>query len=154
MAEFNSKHGSLAIAPSQAFMMFADLRNFGAMVPEDKKEMAEFDYDTVKVNVQGFQIGVRVSEREPYSLIALEDDGAPFSFRVELHFDEASSASETDFHIDVQADLNFMMKMMLGGKIKDALDKIVDTFSDATRGHFPEGFNPEEFLKKNSPYQA
>jgi hypothetical protein len=73
--------------------------------------------------------------------IELQDNGAPFKFMVSLHFDEAEEPGKTDFHIDLLADLNLMMKMMLGGKIKDALDKIVDGLVNASNGIFPEGFD-------------
>ena len=38
-----------------------------------------------------------------------------------------------------------MMKMMIGGKIKDGLDKIVDGIVDASNGKMPEGFDPSKF---------
>jgi hypothetical protein len=40
-----------------------------------------------------------------------------------------------------------MMKMMLGGKIKDAMDKIVDGLVDASNGIMPEGFDPNSWPK-------
>ena len=45
----------------------------------------------------------------------------------------------------LEADLNLMMKMMLGGKIKAGLDKVVDGLVDASNGKMPEGFDPSQF---------
>ena len=61
----------------------------------------------------------------------LEDNGAPFHFSVKIHFDEAG-AGKTDFWVEVDAELNGILKMMLGGKIQEALDKMVDGMVGAT----------------------
>jgi len=119
-----------------------DLSNFKRMLPQDKQDMLQADYDTLTATVQGFNIGIKVHNRQPYSLIELVDYGAPFAFHIEIHFDPAANDPyKTDFWIKAEADLNLMMKMMLGGKIKDALDKIVDGLVNASNGIFPEGFD-------------
>jgi hypothetical protein len=92
--------------------------------------------------VQGFSIGVKVVDRTPYSKIEFADDGAPFQFRLKMHFDAASDPYRTDFQICLDADLNFMMKTLLGGKLKDALDKVVDGLVAVSEGRMPEGFDP------------
>jgi len=121
-------------------MAFTDLSNFTKMLPEDKRSMVTADFDTLTATVQGFNIGVKVHERVPYSRIELVDYGAPFAFHVVLHFDPAKEDPyKTDFWIGVEADLNLMMKMMLSGKVKDALDKVVDGLVDASNGKMPEG---------------
>ena len=127
-------------------MLFADLRNFLTMLPADKKEGVEADYDTITATVQGFNIGVKVHERVPYSRIELVDYGAPFAFHVEIHFDPVSyDPTKTDLHIKFEAELNFMLKMMLAPKLTDALNKVVDSLVDASNGKMPEGFDPSKF---------
>ena len=122
------------------------MRNFLQYIPEDKKEGVTADYDSLHATVQGFNIGVRIVTRLPYSRISLVDDGAPFQFNIDLFFDAAGGdPDKTEFHINVGADLNFMMKMLLGNKIKEGLDKIVDGIAAASEGRMPEGFDPEQF---------
>ena len=44
-----------------------------------------------------------------------------------------------------------MMKMMLGSKLKDAMDKIADGLAAASEGRLPEGVDPsvlEQFKDK------
>ena len=55
--------------------------------------------------------------------------------------------SKTDFHIEFHADLNLMMKMMLGGKIREAMDRMVDGLVAMSEGRMPEGID-EETLRK------
>jgi len=142
MTEIESKHGIVSRQPYELYMSMVDLQNFQRMLPEDKREMVSADYDTLTATVQGFNIGVKVHQRVPYSRIELVDYGAPFAFHIEVHFDPApQDPFKTEFWIKAQAELNLMMKMMLSGKIKEALDKVVDGLVDASNGKMPDGLN-------------
>ena len=125
-AHYESKHGLVSKSPAELYMGFVDMRNFTGKLPDEYKATLEADYDTLTATVQGFKIGVKVTDRQPYSLIRLEDNDAPFHFDVTIHFDAAEDPSRTDFSMEVNADLNLMMKTMLGGRIKEGLDKAVD----------------------------
>ena len=148
MTEIESKHGTVSRQPYELYMSMTDLENFKRMLPQDKQDMMTADYDTLTVTVQGFNVGVKVHNRVPYSLIELVDYGAPFAFHIELHFDPSpQDPYKTDFWIKTEADLNLMMKMMLGSKLQDAMDKIVDGLVDASNGKMPEGFDPNAWPK-------
>ena len=129
-SQYSSKHGIVSRPPYELYISFADMRNFLNMLPEDKRQGVTADF--------------------PYSLIELEDHDAPFHFRVSLHFDAAEHPGKTDFHLEVQAELNLMLKMLLGSKIQGALDKIVDSLVDISEGRMPEGFDPSQFPGFNS----
>lgn len=139
MVNYQSKKAVVSKAPYELYMAFVDMRNFVNFLPEDKKADVTADYDTVHVMVRGFNIGVKVTDRIPYSKIEFADDGAPFQFRLTMHFDPAGDPYKTDFHISLDADLNFMMKTLLGSKIQGALDKVVDSLVDLSEGRMPEG---------------
>ncbi len=142
----NSKHRTVAKAPYMLYMPFADMRNFVNMLPQDKKAGITADYDSISASVQGFRIGARIEERIPYSKIIYKDDGAPFKFTVEICFDAAGGDPDsTDFHINIDADLNYLMKIMIGSKIRDAIDKVVDSVADLAEGKMPEGIDPSMF---------
>lgn len=136
-AQFDSKHGIVSRSKSELYMAFTDMRNFIQMLPEDKRDMIKADFDTLTATVQGFDVGVKVCERTPYSRIQLEDNGAPFKFNISFNYDDAGDPNKTDFSITVNADLNMMMKMMLGSKIKEGLDKIVDGLVAVSEGKNP-----------------
>ena len=143
--EIKSKRAVVSKAPYELYMVFVDMRNFVQMLPEDKKQGVEADYDSIHATVQGFNIGVKVCDRIPYSKIVYQDDGAPFSFNLTLRFDPASDPYKTDFQICLDADLNFMMKTLLGSKLQDALDKIVDAIAAMSEGRVPEGIDPSMY---------
>ena len=45
-----------------------------------------------------------------------------------------------------------MMKMLLGSKLKDAMDKLVDTLAAASEGRMPEGFDPKDLDEIRKKY--
>lgn len=125
-AEFHSKHATVRHSREELFMSFVDMRNFLLAVPEDKKDGVKADYDHISATVQGFTVGVKVTSRQPYSRIELQDDGAPFKFMIVLNFKESDEPGCCEFYIDLDAELNLLMRKMVGGKIQEALDTIVD----------------------------
>ena len=155
--EITSKHGIVSKQPFELYMAFVDMRNFLQFLPEDRKKDIAADYDTISASVQGMNVGVKINERVPYSKIGLVDNGAPFAFSGSLHFDAVpSDPGKTEFYIEFSAELNFMMKMLLGNKLKDALDKVVDGLAmnkmvdslvAMSEGRMPEGVD-EQTLKK------
>jgi len=145
MTHYSSKHGTVNRPQAELYMAFTDLGNFTRFLPEDRQADVTADYDSISVKVQGITLGGRVVRREPYSYIEIKGEGAPFEFTVGLHFDPAGAG--TEFYIEVDADLNFMMKMMLGGKLQEALDKIVDGLVDVSNGKVPEGV-PQDIKDK------
>lgn len=150
--EIKSKRAIVSKAPYELYMAFVDMRNFVQFVPEDKRGEVTADFDSVHAVVQGFNVGVKVVQRVPYSRIEFADDGAPFQFRLTMHFDAASSDPyRTDFQIVLDAELNFMMKTLLGGKLKDALDKVVDGLVAVSEGRMPEGIDPSMYQEGFNP---
>ena len=51
----------------------------------------------------------------------------------------------------LEAELNFMMKTLLGGKLKDALDKVVDGLVAMSEGRMPEGIDPSMYPEGFNP---
>ena len=144
--EIQSKKGIVSKAPHELYMLFVDMRNFVNFLPEEKKQGVTADYDSIHAEVQGFNIGVKVVERVPYSRVVFQDDGAPFTFEVAMFFNPApANPYKTEFQIILEAELNFMMKTILGGKLKDALDKVVDSLVAMSEGRMPEGFDPSKY---------
>ena len=149
--QIKSKRAVVSKAPYELYMAFVDMRNFVRMLPEDKKAGVEADYDSIHATVQGFNIGVKVVDRTPYSKVEFADDGAPVAFRMAMHFDAASDPYKTDFQIILDADLNFMMKTLLGSRLQDALDKVVDGLVAMSEGRMPEGVDPSMYPEGFDP---
>lgn len=140
--EIKSKKGIVSKAPYELYMTFVDMRNFVQFLPEDKKQGVSADFDSIHAEVQGFNIGVKVASRTPYSKVEYVDDGAPFRFTLKLYFEPAYDPYKTEFRIELDADLNFMMKTILGSKLQQGIDRVVDALVDMSEGRMPEGFDP------------
>ncbi len=148
MTEITSKRGQVSRTPFELYMMFVDMRNFLSFIPEDKRQEVIADYDTLTVTIQGFKLRVMIKDRRPYSEISFIDDGAPFQFSGSLHFDAVpDNPAKTDFHIEFCAELNLMMKLWLGNKLREVADKIVDGLVAVSEGRLPEGMD-EETLRR------
>ena len=149
MAHYESKHGLVSKSQPELYMSFVDLSNFTRMIPEQYKNSVTATYDTLSATIQGFTIAVAVDDRRPYDRLRIISTNSPVEFCVMLHFDPAAIYGKTDFWIEFDANLNLVMKAMLGGKIKDALDKVVQGLEDVSNGKMPEGmpadFNPQNF---------
>jgi hypothetical protein len=146
MTHYSSKHGTVNRPQAELFMVFTDPRNLTRMVPAEKLGEVTADYDSISVKAQGISISARIVRREPYSYIELRSENAPFEFTVGLHFDYVGPNS-TEFYIEVDADLNFMLKMMLGNKLQEALDRVVDGLVDVSNGKIPEDL-PQDIKDK------
>jgi hypothetical protein len=68
-----------------------------------------------------------------------------------MHFDPAADPYKTDFQITFEAELNFMMSMLLGSKLQDAMDKMVDALVAMSEGRMPEGFDPSMYPEGFDP---
>lgn len=116
------------------YAAFSDMRNFVARMPEEKREGITVTEDTIEGSVKGIKLGARIVERRPYSYLKITDYGTPiFPFEVEIFFD-AVSPEVTNFHLELNAELNFMMKMVIGNKLQDAIDKATDQLALAAEG--------------------
>lgn len=125
-SEIKGKDILLKRTPYTLFTLFSDLRMFAASLPEDKRAQITVNEDSISTTVSGMTFGVRISEKEPYSNITMVDTGqSPLSFMLKFSFLPVGLDS-TLFHIELVTELNTMMKMMIGGKLQEMVDKLSD----------------------------
>jgi len=128
----------------EIYNAFSDMRNLTARLPEQYRDKVTAESDTITVTVQGFNLGVKVNDRVPFSRIDFAQYGnAPFPFLFSM-FMEPKDDTTTFFHIELRCELNMMMKMMLGKKLQEMVDKITDGVAQAASGKMPEGY--EQFM--------
>ncbi len=140
----------------QPVVLYSSLENLGTLVanlPEDKRRSISATADTISASVQGFNLGVRVADRTPFSSVTFRQiDGSPVEFSLKAVFDSVDDPSnpdadcKTNFHIELAAQLGGMLKMMLGGKLQKALDGIAQMIADAASGR-DVNLPAEDYLK-------
>lgn len=117
--------------PMVIFGMFSDLSMLVAGLPDEYKAKVQADKDSIHIEYKGISMGIKVERREPFSLVVLKDDGQSFiSFTMSFFMDPVGLDSSL-FHIELEAELNFMMKMMVGNKLQEMVDSITDQIENA-----------------------
>lgn len=154
MADTNITSKSVLIdrQPAVLYSALGDLSALVANLPEDKKQMVTATQDTISASFQGLNFGMKVAERIPFSRVDFtQTDGSPIDFSVKAFFDPVDDPAQpeadckTSFHLELSAQLGFMLKMMLGPKLQSLLDKLTDTLAAAAEGR-PVDFNPGQFI--------
>ena len=148
MADTNITGKTVLIDRQPAVLLSALVAN----LPEDKKNMVTATADTISASFQGMNFGMKVAERVPFSSVSFtQAEGTPIDFSIKAFFDAVDDPSrpeadcKTNFHIELSAQLGFMLKMMLGGKLQGLVDKLTDTVAAAASGR-PVDLNPESFV--------
>lgn len=126
MEKYESKQQQIL---KPAARIFPFISRFDMLTPalRDKVEDWEATEDTCSFKVKGFTVRLRIVERAENRHVKISGDegGVPvdFSFWIQLH--EAGQC-DTRIRMVLHAELNMMMRMMIGGKIRDGLDKAVE----------------------------
>ena len=118
-----------------AARIFPFISRFDMLTPalQDKVEEWSATEDTCSFKVKGFTVALRIVERVENKHIKIAGDdgvGIPvdFSFWIQLH---EVSESDTRIRMVLHAELNMMMRMMVGSKIQGGLDKAVEGLAQA-----------------------
>lgn len=109
------------------FSLFSDLTNFSRNLPSDIRDKVELQSttDTLLAKVMGFQVGIKVEERIPYSSIRyVQFAKSPVQFTFKVLFNTIDDVS-TEFQLELEAELHGIFKMM-SGKLQGAVDKVTD----------------------------
>ncbi|MFY9115607.1 MAG: SRPBCC family protein [Bacteroidales bacterium] len=111
------------------FELFSDFSRLAEQLPEEHKNKVTLTEDTLLAEAQGMQLGVKVTERQEPSLVVMEQYGnVPFSFRLQVHIRPKEEGCE--LQLDLDAQLNMMMKMMLGGKLKEFVNQFTSKLAE------------------------
>lgn len=135
MKEYISKQHQILRPADQIYMMIS---RFDYLTPalQDKVEEWQADEDHCSFKAKGFNIKLKIDEKiAPKHVKIVGDGGIPmdFAFWIQLH---AVSECDTRMRLVLHAELNMMMKMMIGSKIQGALDQIAEGMANAMNGQF------------------
>ncbi len=113
-----------------ASRIFPFISRFDMLTPalQDKVEEWKATEDTCSFKVKGFNVALMIEERVENKHVKITGDpssGVPidFSFWIQLH---EASENDTRIRMVLHAELNMMMRMMIGSKIQGGLDKAVE----------------------------
>lgn len=129
MNQYISKIGIINLTDEQIFTFLSDFNNLKTIIPADKVSDFTSTSDSCQFTIAGFgKAGIKIIEKDPFKLIKIASEKGTlvnFNFWIELNpIDETNTS--TSIRLTLNAELNPMMKMMVGGQLQKGLDKMVD----------------------------
>lgn len=129
MGKYTSKTGKIEKQDQFIYEFLADFRNLENVIPKDKISNFEATEDNCKFKIDGIgQAGLKTIEKKPYSLIKISSDGkSPFGFDFWIQLKPIEQEQNaTAMRPTIDAQLNPMMKMMVGKHLQKGIDSLVD----------------------------
>jgi carbon monoxide dehydrogenase subunit G len=108
----------------------SDFKNFSPAL-EGKVEDWKVEGDSCSFKVKGITAGMKIVDRIPSNTIKIEGDQSspmPFTFWIQL---KQVSVDDTRMRLTLHAKLNMMMKMMLGKKLQEGINKMADSIAES-----------------------
>lgn len=131
MEKYESKQQQIFKSAAQIYPLISD---FSLLTPAvaDKVEEWKATSDTCSFKVKGFTVKLRMVDKVECKHVKITGDegGVPidFSFWIQLH---EVTPTDTRMRMVLHADLNMMMRMMVGSKLQKGLDQAAETFAAA-----------------------
>ena len=130
MEKYESKQQQIRRSADQIYTALSSFSNFTPMLA-DKVEEWSADEDTCSFILKGMTARLRIVDREPGKTIKIQgDDGSPVDFSFWLQLKEVAPY-DTRMRIVVHAELNMMMKMLIGKKLQGAVDQMAEAIAAA-----------------------
>ena len=130
MEKYESKQQQIRRSAEQIYTALASFNNFTPMI-QDKVEEWSAEDDHCSFKLKGMTVKLRMVEREPYKLIKIQGDELnPVDFTFWLQLKEVAPY-DTRMRIVVHAELNMMMRMMIGKKLQGAVDQMAEAIAAA-----------------------
>lgn len=131
MQEYISKQQQI-LRPAE--QIYAAISRFDNLTPAlaDKVEEWQATEDRCSFKAKGFLVKLCMAERIAGKQVKIVGDegGVPIDFTFWIQLQSVSEA-DTRMRLVLHVELNMMMKMMIGGKLQEALDKIAEGIATA-----------------------
>ncbi len=134
LEKYESKQQQIRKPAGVIYAALSDFNNFTPIVADKVEEWA-VDGDECSFRVKGFGVTLRMTEKVPGQLIKIEaSDSSPFGFTFWVQMKEIGRnadgdlpvAPDTRIRLVLHAEMNMMIKMMVGKKIQPGLDQIAE----------------------------
>jgi carbon monoxide dehydrogenase subunit G len=125
LEKYESKQQQIHRSADQVYVVLSDFNNFTPLVA-DRVEGWCVEGDTCTFKVKGMQVGLRMVEKIPGELIKIEaSDSSPLGFTFWVQLKEVAPY-DTRLRLVLHAEMNMMIKMMIGGKLQGGLEQIAE----------------------------
>jgi hypothetical protein len=130
MVKIESSQSTINKPINEVYTYLSVPANYEILMPSKVRSFIATE-DTATLDIEGIgSVELAITERnEPTNITMLPQNKVPFKFDLQWHI-VSVSASETKVQAVINADLNFMMKMMAEKLLTDFLDVQVHKLSE------------------------
>ena len=132
MSKLESSVKQIPYSQTAVYRSISDLSHLEKVrdrVPTDKVKEFVFDADSVAVNVPPVgEIRLRIVNREEPKCVKFETVQSPMPFFLWVQMLPVTETS-SKMKVTVEADIPLMLKAMVSGPLKDAVEKVADALA-------------------------
>lgn len=135
METYESNIVHVQASAQQIFDKLSNLENLQPLLnnlpPEATEKVKDIAVtaDSCRFTIDNFgQMGFKIIEKEPYKTIKFSGDDTPVEVFMWIQLVE-KEAYDTKMKVTLKADIPFMLKMMVGSKLKDGVNQIATILS-------------------------
>lgn len=130
MEKYESRQHRILRPIEEVYPMISD---FTRLTPalKDRVDNWTATEDTCSFTVKGFNVSLRMEERAPLRHVKVVGGGGvpmDFAFWIQL---VGAAPSDTRMRMVLHVELNLAMRMMLGSKLQDGIEKAAEMFATA-----------------------
>lgn len=137
MAQYESNIKHIPYSQEQVYNKLSDLNNLNSVRDrldlikdklDGKLEDMTFDSDSLTMKVQGFNLTLRIIEREPLKCIKFEGDKTPIPLNLWIQI-LPEGMDNAKMKVTIRAEVNMFMKAMVAKPLQEGVEKLADMLS-------------------------
>ncbi len=132
MTKYEGPIKEIDSTPEEVYKFISNFDNFENIIPKEHIKEWESDGDSCRFKVDKIgNVGLKIVDKEEYKTVKYSSDGkVPFNFFLWIQLKEKAD-DKSWVKITIKADINPMMRMMVGSHI----DKFLNVMTDAISKH-------------------
>ena len=137
MAQYESSIKHIPYSQERVYNKLSDLNNLNSVRDrldlikdklDGKLEDMTFDSDSLTLKVQGFNLTLRIIEREPLKCIKFEGDKTPIPLNLWIQI-LPEGMDNAKMKVTIRAEVNMLMKAMVAKPLQEGVEKLADMLS-------------------------
>lgn len=137
MAQYESSIKHIPYSQERVYNKLSDLNNLNSVRDrldlikdklDGKLEDMSFDSDSLTLKVQGFNLTLRIIERESLKCIKFEGDKTPIPLNLWIQI-LPEGMDNAKMKVTIRAEVNMFMKAMVAKPLQEGVEKLADMLS-------------------------
>lgn len=137
MAQYESSIKHIPYSQERVYNKLSDLNNLNSVRDrldlikdklDGKLEDMTFNSDSLTLKVQGFNLTLRIIEREPLKCIKFEGDKTPIPLNLWIQI-LPEGMDNAKMKVTIRAEVNMFMKAMVAKPLQEGVEKLADMLS-------------------------